>query len=188
MAEFYYAKPGPINPIALVGQKIAVWSAPNWVCFKVIFLEPYPRSRPLVFNLGAIGAGLATQNVPLTALKMSVDPPEMVQARFYPLDDFEVTIKKGGADTRFKSKNLTAQADRFTIQVDPDLHTVEFVILKDEEPNVIGTNPTGYALAQARMALFGFRFILDDLKFTATTIVEVEKVLAPITFIAAGGA
>lgn len=187
MAEFYEAKPGPITPIALVGQRLAIWVAPNWNCFKVIFRESLLRSRPLVFNLGPSAAGAPIPNVPLANLEMSVDPPEIAQLRFYVLDDIEVTLRKGIADTRFKSKNIVSAGDKFTRRVDPCLHTTEFIVLKEEEPNMSAVNPTGYALAQGRVAFFGFRLLLEDLKFSRTTVEEVEKQLGPITFVNAGG-
>ncbi|GAH88153.1 unnamed protein product, partial [marine sediment metagenome] len=44
-----------------------------------------------------------------------------------------------------------------------------------------------YNLAQSRLGYFGFRFGLEDLKQAYKSVEEVEKALAPITLIAAGG-
>jgi len=183
----YYAKPGPITPVALAGQRIAVWAGQSWEAFRIKFLEPLPRGAPLVFDLGAIAALGDSNPIQLTNLTMSTDPPELAQLRFYPIDDVEVNLRRGQSDQRFKTMNLVARSDVFTRRVDECLHTTEFVVLKNDAPWLVIHNPTAYPIVVSRVAFFGFRFVLDSLRKTYATVGEMERALAPITFVAAGG-
>ena len=187
MADMYYAKPGPITPIALAGQRIAVWAGAHWEAFRIKYLEPLPRGAPLVFDLGAIAALQDSNPTQLVPLTMSTDPPELAQLRFYPIDDVEVNLRRGQSDQRFKTMNLVARADVFTRRVDRCLHTTEFVVLKNDAPWLVHHNPTAYPILLSRTAFFGFRFVLDDLCKSFPTVGEMEKALSPITFVAAGG-
>lgn len=187
-SEWYYAKPGPITPVVLPGQKIAIWAGANWRAFKCDYLEPLPRSNQLIFDMGAVAAGGASALVALTNLELQTDPPEMAQLRFYPLDDITVDLRRGQSDQRFKTFRMVAQADVFTQQIDPCLHTTEIVVLKEDEPTIRAANRTGYALAQSRVAFFGFRFILKSLGVEMPRVEDIELAVgAPVTFVAAGG-
>ena len=185
--QFYEAKPGPIEKIALPDQTICVWVPTLWVAYRVAYVEPLPRSAQLVFNQGAVAAGGGSGDVQLLNLELSDTPPGLAQLRFYPLDDIRVTLKRGVGDTRFKTLRVVAEADRFTRLIDPCLHTTEFVILSVDEPYLNVTNPTDYNLAQTRVAFFGYRFVLDDLKKNFKTPKEAKEALGPITFVNAGG-
>ena len=184
---FYYAQPGPIKPVGFPGHKLAIWAAAKWSCYKIVFLEPLPLSSNLVFDMGAISAGAESGDTALTNLELTAEPPEMVQIRCYALDDIAAQVARGAADVRFKTKAIIAKITRFTIQIDPCLHTTEIIVLKGDEPYINATNPTDYNLAQSRLGYFGYRFGLQDLKVSYPTVEAVEKALTPITFIAAGG-
>lgn len=185
MAErLYYAKAGPIDPLALVMENVAIWVKANWHCYRVRYMEPVPRSRPLVFDQGVLAAGAPSGDVQLLTLTQQVDPPAMAQLRFYPVDDIQVTLKIGVAEARFSMARITATADRFTPLVDPCLHTTEVLVLENNAPYVNCTNPTLYATSMSRVAFFGFRFLLDDLKVVAPTAEEVKKrVGTPVVFV-----
>lgn len=187
LIDFYYAQPGPIKPVGLPGHKLAIWAAAKWSCYKIAFLEPLPLCDDLVFDMGAIAVGAVSGDISLTNLELTETPPEMVQIRCYALDDIKATVKRGTADFRFKTKAIIAKISRFTIQIDPCLHTTETIVLKGDEPTINAENPTDYALAQSRLGYFGYRFGLEDLKQVFPTVEEVERALAPITFVAAGG-
>jgi len=187
MADRYYAKAGPIEPIALPDETICIWVPTKWVAYKVEYLEPIPRSKPLVFDQGAIAAGSTSGDTKLSNLKLTEEPPELLQLRFYPIDDILVTLKRGAADYRFKFKERIATADRFTLQIDSCLHTTEFVVLKTDEPHVDCENPSDYDLAQSRVAFFGFRCVLVDLNRSYKTSEEAKAELKYVTFVAAGG-
>ena len=187
--ERYYARPGPIAPLALVDEWIGIWLLTQWQCYKVNHYEPIPRSRPFVVNFGAVAAGAWTGNTNTAAtLQQRQTPPEAMQLRFYPLDDIEVLFYIGNADTRFMTARQTARADIFTMQVDPFLHSTEVVVLTNSNPFINIFNPTAVALVQSRVAFFGYRYALDSASLkTYHTGAEARKALGPITFASSGG-
>jgi len=170
MAErLYYSKAGPIDPIALVTEKVAIWIKSNWHLYEVKWLEPLPRSTPMVFDMGAVVAGAPTGDTILRNLDQTQTPPAMAQLRFYPVEDLQVTLKIGQAEARFTSLRFTATADRFTRIIDPCLHSTEFIVLMGNTPYVDVTNPTDYDLTVSRVAFFGYRYTLDDLHVAVPT-------------------
>ena len=187
MAEHYYAKPGPIAPIGLPGHNIAIWTPPNWSCFRILWFEGLSKSNDFVFDLGAIAAGAQSPRTALTALELSSSPVELAQVRSFVLDDIRIEYTRGQSDTRHKTLNRVARVDKFSRLADPCGHLTEVVILGNDEPQIQATNPGGIALAQSRLALYGFRFILEDLKVKFSSVAEVEARYRPVTFIAAGG-
>jgi len=187
MSDFYSSKPGPITPMAQVGHRIAIWVPPQWNCYKVLFYQGLSKSRSLVFNLGAIAPGVPGLAVQLAGLNLATDPPEAIQARFYVIDDIEVSILRGQSDQLFKTTNLIARTDKFSLLKDPCMHLTEFVVQKTDNPWAVAINPTGYANLQSRIAFLGFRFVLDDLHYARKTVEEVEKEQGPITFVMSGG-
>jgi hypothetical protein len=189
--ERYYAKPGPMAPLALVDEWLGIWLQTQWQCYKVVNREPIARSRQFVINFGAVAAGawVAVQAVTTTAvLAQRQTPPEALQIRYYPLDDIEILFSIGNADVRFQTLNVTARADIFTMQVDPDLHSTEVVILTNSNPFINIFNPTARPLGQSRVAFFGTRYLLDSTSQRVfKTAGEAKKTLGPMTFAASGG-
>jgi hypothetical protein len=189
--ERYYAKPGPMAPLALVDEWLGVWIQGQWQCYKVLHYEPIPRSRAFTFDFGAVAAGAWAAATPISAavvLAQRQTPPEAMQIRFYPLDDIEVLFSIGNASVRFKTLNVTARADIFTMQVDPDLHSTEVVILANNSPFINVFNPTGRALGQSRVVFPGIRYLLDtQSQRTFNTGAEARKALGPVTLASSGG-
>lgn len=189
--ERYYAKPGPMIPLALVDEWLGIWLQTQWQCYKVVNREPIARSRQFVINFGAVGAGAWVAVNPITTapiLAQRQTPPEALQIRYYPLDDIEVLFSIGNADVRFQTLNVTARADIFTMQVDPDLHSTEVVILSSSNPFINIFNPTAGALGQSRVAFFGNRYLLDTTSQKVfRTAAEAKKTLGPVTLAASGG-
>ena len=186
-ASWYYAKPGPITPVGLPGQNIAVWNGTSWGCYKIDNFEGLSRCNALEFNVGAIGAIATANPLQLLNLELTEDPPEMVQFRFYPLDDVQVRLTRGLSDVRSKTQNIVVQTDLLSLQVDPCGHLTEFIVLKGDEPYIQLTNAQNVALAVARVAFYGFRFRVEDLKYTSPKRSDVEAKFPRITFVVAGG-
>lgn len=185
--RLYYAQAGPIDPLALVNENVAIWNRGNWHCYRVEYLEPLPKSHPLVFDPGALAAGATSGDTILPNLDQHFDPPAMAQLRFYPLEDVRVTFKIGQAEARFTTIRITATVDRFTQIEDPCLHTTEVLVLMNNTPYIDCANPTNYALTSSRVAFFGFRFSLFDLNVIAKTVAEAKsKVASPLTFVPSG--
>lgn len=186
--RLYYSKSGPIDPLALVNENVAIWARNNWHCYRVEYLEPLPKSHPLVFDMGALLAGATSGDTIITNLDQHAAPtPSMAQLRFYPLEDVRVTFKIGQAEARFTTLRVTATVDRFTRIEDPCLHTTEVLVLMGNTPYIDCENPTRYNLASSRVAFFGFRFALTDLNVIAKTVAEAKsKVSSPLTFVPSG--
>jgi len=190
--ERYYAKPGPMAPLALVDEWIGIWLQTQWQCYKVVNREPIARSNQFTIDFGAVAAGAWVAANPITTaavLAQRQTPPEALQIRYYPLDDIEVLFSIGNADVRFQTLTATARADIFTMQVDPDLHSTEVVILTNSNPFINIFNPTARALGQSRVVFFGNRYLLETLSLkTFKTAAEARKSLgSAITFAASGG-
>ena len=186
-ASWYYAKPGPITPVGLPGQNIAVWNGTSWGCHKIINFEGLSRCNALAFNVGAIGAIATANPFQLLLLELTDDPPEMAQFRFFPLDDVQIRLTRGQSDVRSKTQNIVVQTDLLSHQLDPCGHLTEFVVLKVDEPWIQCTNAQNVALAVARVAFYGYRFRLEDLKFQSPKISDIEAKFPRITFVVAGG-
>lgn len=186
-ASWYYAKPGPITPLVLPGQNVAVWNGTSWACYKSTNFEGLSRSNALEFDVGAIGA-IATDNpFQLLNLELQSDPPEMAQFRFFPLDDIQVRLTRGQSDVRNKTQNIVAQTDLFSHIADPCGHLTEFAVLNVDEPYITCTNAQNVAITVARVAFYGFRHRLEDLKFSSPKLSDIEARFPRITFVAAGG-
>ena len=175
-------------PLALVDQWIGIWLMTQWQCYRITHYEPIPRSNPFVQNFGAVPATAWSGNTNVAMLQQRLSPPEAFQMRFYPMDDIRILFYIGNADTRFMTARQTAQADLFTMQVDSDLHSTEVVVLTNSNPYLNVYNPTGYNLAQTRVAFFGYRYALDQGSQTSfRTAREAIQTIGPITLAASGG-
>ncbi len=187
MAErLYAAKAGPIDPIALVNENVAIWMKAMWHLYRVMFVEPMPRSQAMIFDQGALAALANSGDVRLINLDQQTTPPGMIQLRCFPLDDIQVEVKLGRAESRFTAANISARVDRFTEISDPCLHTTEIVILQDNSIWVNCTNPTAYATAMSRIAFFGYRYMLEDMKIAEKTPNEVKQKVNQVVFVPSG--
>ena len=185
----YYAKPGPIAPLALVDEWIGIWLLTQWQCYKVMHYEPIPVSRQFQFDFGAVAAGAWSGNTDTTAvLQQRLNPPEAFQLRFYPIDDVEVLFYIGNADTRFMTSRRTARANVFTRLMDPDCYSTEVVVLTDSPPFINVFNNSGAALVRSVVQFFGIRYALDSASLkTFRTGAEAIKAVGPITLASSGG-
>ena len=192
-SEFYYAQPGPITMIGLPDQRIGIWLSPTWRVYDIDKVEPICVSQAFTFDivaisaLGAIAAGATRNNVTLANLQLSDNPTEALQLRGFVLDDIMATIQMGAADTRFKTRSLVARIDRMTAQRDPCGHSTEFMVLGVNQPFVSVQNASNYAIAQARICFYGFRYILGKLEATYNTSKEAREVERMITLVPSGG-
>lgn len=187
MAErLYAAKAGPIDPIALVNEHVAIWMKASWHLYKVDYLEQMPRGQAMVFDQGALAALANTGDIRLQNLDQQETPPGMIQLRFFPIDDISVELKLGRAETRFTATNISARVDRFTEISDPCLHTTEFLILQANSAYVNCTNPTAYATAMSRVAFFGFRYALKDLGKAEKSPEDIKKLVPNVVFVPSG--
>ena len=184
--RLYAAQSGPIEPVGLVGDNVAVWLSSSWWMYQIDFWEQMPRGQAMVVDLGALAAGANTGDQRQIVFDQQVNPPGMMQLRCFPLDDIQIQVKMGTGNTRFVASNIQAQIDRYTELSDPDLHSTEFFVLRDNSVYLNCTNPTAYATAMSRVAFFGNRYNLTDLKKTYPTREDVLKNFKNVAFLASG--
>jgi len=164
MPELLYPfKAGEIEPIVLPDQIVGIWVNKVYKFYKVVYIEGTPRSDPLEMDFGALAAAATTTVTQLTLLEMP--DKEFGQFRGFVIDDVAATLWQGRSDGRYKLKNRIARLTRWTELKDPCGHTSEFYIHEDDFAFMQVLNPTAYALAQSRVAFFGFRYVLEDTEY-----------------------
>lgn len=161
LPQLYPYKAGPIEFIVMPGELVGIWVNKVYRFFKVLYIEGTPRSDPLEIDFGGLAAGVASGVTQLTFLEMP--DGEFGQFRAEVLDDISALLYQGRADQRHKLENRVATYTRFTALHDPDGHEGEFYVHEDNYAFMDVTNQTGYALAQSRVAFWGFRYVLEEL-------------------------
>jgi hypothetical protein len=160
LAQLYPYKAGPIEPVVMPGEFVGVWVNKVWNFYKVDYIEPVPASDPIEQDFGTLAAGASTAGaVQLNLLEMA--DLEFGQFRVRVIDDVNCILFQGRADQRHKTNVRVGTYTRFTNLVDPCGHTTEFYVHEDNWAYIQATNPTDYALTQARVAFYGFRYVLQ---------------------------
>jgi hypothetical protein len=162
MSETYYGRPGPISPVAHVGERVVVYRTDNYYLYQVLYREGLPASAPLIRDLGAVAGGATVTGVSLQA-QIEMDSNELAQLRLFVLDDIEINLWQPRANGRFKVKNALARLGLMSKIIDPDDHLSEFFVFEDEWAFADLVNPTGYARTVSRIGVYGFRYGLEGL-------------------------
>jgi hypothetical protein len=180
---------GPISPVCKIFENIGILSGGNWEYHTVQFIEPLPRSGPLVADLvaisgnttipGTVGGIVGTINQQLVQF-LRMNEGELLHLRFEPIDDVDVLIAETGSIGRFTTNFVRARVTRFTAFRDPNLATTTFFVVgQDNDPYIEVRNPTPVAQPMARVAFWGFRYVINE--------VLTAKPTGPITYIPAEG-
>ena len=160
--------PGPIKPVVKVKENLSIWTGGHWEHYRVDFIEPMPRSSPLVVEM-VTASGATTLAAGGTIAKrvvaiLQLNSGELLHLRWEPLDNVEGVLWEQAGQGRFQSRGVMARVDRDTATRDPYLSTTTFFILgRDRDMNLEVRNPMGYATPTARFQFSGFRYILYDL-------------------------
>ena len=161
--ELYAARPGPITPVAHIGQNILVYKTKHYELFRVLYREGIPPSTPLMRDFGAIAAGATSAGNSMQA-ELEMPDFQLGQFRIQCLDDLRVTIWQPRAVGRFQSKNIVAQVTAYTTIYDPCSHITEFTVFEDTWPFFDVMNPRAVATIQARVIMWGFKYVLDRIQ------------------------
>jgi hypothetical protein len=161
LPQLYPYKSGAIEPIVLPGEIVGIWVNKQFSFYEVDYIEGTPRSDPLEFDFGALAAGATTAVTQLLLLEMPDN--EFGQFRAAVLEDISVILYQGRADQRHKVRNRVATYTRYTDLFDLDGHTGEFYVFNDNNAFGQATNQTDYAILQARIAFWGFRYVCTEL-------------------------
>lgn len=163
MAGLY--RNAPMEPIVEEGQNVLLQSQNEYQLYKVYFIEPLPESSPLVVNLisgSTLAAGVATSSV---STQNQIDMPngELGQFRFKMYDYAQVTLRQGQAlgrnPTRFTEAVFTphSQID------DPFAAGTEQFVWEQQRTYFVAQNIQQRTLNQIRIALYGYRYILEGI-------------------------
>lgn len=151
---------GEIEPVVEVGQNVLVVNREAYNLYQIAYIEPIPPSFPLVMNLGAVLAGAQTA-ITSTANILDMTDGQLGQFRARVLDDIVVTLMEPLSVGRFLTKNVSARINAYSHLYDVHDHLSEFYVFEDDRPFVQIANPQAVNLAQARIAFYGFRYILS---------------------------
>ncbi len=151
---------GPINQIVLPNEIVGIWVNKVYEFYKVQYIEPITRSSPVTIDLGALAAAAASDITQVTLLQMP--DLEFAQLRMEVLDDVEVVVSQGRADMRHKMQAVVSTLSRMNPLWDICGHQTELYEFEDNYIFLQATNQTSYALAQARIAFWGYRYVLES--------------------------
>lgn len=186
-------KEGPIEPIVEPGQNVLLQTQQSYDMYEVQFVEPIPESAPVTVNLisgatlavGATTAAISVQN------QVDMSDGELGQFRFRVLDYAAISLFQGQA----LGRNITRNAKGLFIpqmQIrDPHVRMTEHFIYEQNRSYLTGTNNGPATLAQLRVAIFGFRYVLAGIDGvmspTSGTIITAIKRFATIKDAVASG-
>lgn len=166
--ENYPGRPGPITPVAQIGENIVVFRLDRYYLYRVLMREGILPSSTMMRDFGAIGAAPAVLLDQSLQVPLEMDDNHLAQLRWFVQDDIRVTLKQPRATSRFGTKQVISQATLFTPLVDPCGHLSEFFSFEDEYPFCDIANPTPYALSQTRLVFYGFKYRLEEIKSYAS--------------------
>ncbi len=164
-----YGKVGPIEHVAEVGENVLLVEHGVYRLYQVAYIEPIPPSHPLVAEVTA-GAGLAAGgNIPAfnTTNLLDLNYGQLGQFRAHVLDDIHVTVLQAQSLARFALMNVSATINVFTRLEDEYDILTEFAIWEQRRVFLRVVNPTAYALAQARVAFYGYKYVLAGTQGTS---------------------
>lgn len=160
---------GSISPIARIKDNLSIFTENKWRHFNINYIEPLPRSRPMIVEMVTASAAttiaangtIAKQLVAIIQVALN----ELLHLRWEPLDDVEGVLWELGGQAKFQSRGVQARVTPFTHIRDPYLATTTFWILGglNLDMNLEVRNPLPVAQPTARFVFFGYRYILDPL-------------------------
>lgn len=159
LPQLYPYKAGAIEPIVLPGEIVGIWVNKQYTFSRIKFVEGVMRSDPIEFDFGIVNAGAVTAITQMTLLEMPDD--EFGQFRCIAMDDLSFILYQGRADQRHKLNNRVATYTRFGELTDPSGHTGEFYVYEDNWAFMSATNQTDYDVTVARVAFYGYRYVVD---------------------------
>lgn len=159
LAELHTYKAGPVEQVVMPGEMVGVWVNKVYEFYRVLYVEGLMRSDPVTIDLGALAA--AAQSVMTQVTLLQMPDQEFAQFRMEVLDDVEVSVYQGRADQRHKLFTRAATLTRFQPLFNPCANISEMYEFEDNYIFLQAINQTGYALTQARVVFWGFRYVLE---------------------------
>ena len=156
-------------------QNIAVWSQGRWMYYNVDYIEPLPASGQTIVDFLALSGGSSLAAGAQIALQdvttFQVDEHQLLQLRFQPIDDIELTLWETRSQGKFATRGVHCRVSLMTRGLDPHFASSEFNVLgRDRDPFISVDNVSAYALEQARALFYGRKYILQPLLHVKETI------------------
>ena len=181
--ELYAAKPGPISPIAHIGQNILIYRLKHYELMRVLYREGIPASAPMMRDFGTIAPGITLAGQSMQA-QLEMPEGQLGQFRIQCLDDIQVTIWQPRSVGLHQVKNTIAQVTAFTSIYDQDAHTTEFNVFEDTWPYFDITNPRRVATGlTSRVVMWGFKYALERIGIED----EIDKISLPYEAVVSEG-
>jgi len=102
-------------------------------------------------------------DIRLQPLELSSKSNTMLQLRYVPLDDIEVTLKKPKTVKGYSTENVTFKVTPRIATIDPTLSLTEFFVFEDEKVYMDIYNPTKQSLVLCRVMFMGWYYILENI-------------------------
>jgi len=160
--------PGPVKPVCKIMENVSAWTGGQWEHYRVLFIEPMPRSSPTVVETVIAAAGTALAAGGTIAKRvvaiLQLNTGEFLHLRWEPLDNVEGILWEQSGQGRLQSRAMVARVTKDTGKYDPYLSTTTFFIIgRDRDMNLEVRNNMAYATPMARFQFWGFRYVLEDL-------------------------
>ena len=160
--------PGPIEPVVDVGQNVLLQKPSLYELFQVQYIEALPPSAPITVNLATNGlaaatssAGVSTGATPISLQNQEdMNNGELFQVRFRVLDPVSVALYQNQALGRGTTLYTQAVFNLQSSFRDPHATFTEHFVYEQNRAYMIATNYLSHALGQARVELWGYRYIL----------------------------
>ena len=163
-----------LEPVVRLEENVKLLVPGGEVYGKVVFAEPI---QPQIINLGPITAASTSNPLAVGSTRklseMELGEEEFGQWRLFVLEDVLLEVRQPSSMGRFLTKNGPTLVNKFTISV-PQI--AELYTYKDYVPTVVPYNYHFKEIDNARILVFGIRYIMEPL-----TTKPSEYTVVPIT-------
>lgn len=152
------------DPIALIGENIALYYDNSWHYFRVNYLRPLYRSHKIVHDFGSISASSQISEFVQPSDELELKQTEIGQLRLMPLDDIEIDIRTGATDPVSATDGKVTRISRHQGLVDPTWAASEHFYKADRLYYFGVYNPYATSTGQSRVAFWGWKFDVTELE------------------------
>lgn len=157
--------PGEVRKVAHPGEHIILVTTDRYRLFQVAYVEPLTMSFPLIIDVVA-SSGAANippgQTLPdfNTQNFLDMEYGQLGQFRAKVHDDIDVVVLEPAQVALRNTKNVLTNINAFDARRDPQGQLTESFVFEINRLYLRVTNPSGYTITRARVAFWGFRYVL----------------------------
>lgn len=152
------------NPIALIGENLALYIDDSWQYYKVRYLRPLFRSSSIVHDFGSISANGSIDEFVQPKDELKLDEDEIAQLRLKPLDDIELDIRTGATEPVSATDREITRITGHQETVDPTWAATEQFYISDRTYYFGVYNPYATETSMSRVAFWGWLFNVTELE------------------------